>query len=96
MLIIVVSCVGSLTLICAGNGIGAAGAQALAEMLRVNGSITTLDLGGMPPLNCCLCWLTDFNSAGNRIGVVGAQALAEMLKVNGSISSLDLRSMHFS
>ena len=32
---------------CLGNDIGAAGAQALAEALKVNGSITTLELGGM-------------------------------------------------
>ena len=35
-----------------GNQVGVVGAQALAEMLKVNGSITTLNLSGMHILDC--------------------------------------------
>ena len=33
---------------CSGNGIGAEGAKAIAEALKVNGTVHTLHLSGMP------------------------------------------------
>ena len=59
-----------------GNEIGQEGAPALAEVLKVNTSLQSLNLQAV--------------NKYIRIGQAGAQALAEALKVNTSLQSLNL------
>ena len=78
------------------------GIFALAEALKVNCSLTFLDisynevgaLGGVAIAEALMVnsSLTEVNLRGNDIGTQGAVAIAEALKVNGTLTSLDLRS----
>ena len=81
--------------------IGDEGSRALAEALKTNGALTTLDLmgnsigdEGARALAEALKTngaLTTLNLQGNSIGTEGARALAEALKTNGALTELDLR-----
>ena len=81
--------------------IGLSGASALARGLRVNCSLTFLDLQGNAigdagavaiaealQLNCTL---TQLNIAVNGIGDSGAEALGRALKLNGALKHLNLK-----
>ena len=61
------------------NEIGNEGAAAIGDALKVNGSLTSLNLA-----NNSVCGIL-----GNK--VEGIAALAEALKINGSLTSLDVR-----
>ena len=62
---------------------------ALSEALKINTSLTTLDLGDvMSSLKLIPFWCL---SAGNGIGAEGGVALSEALKINTSLTTLDLR-----
>eukprot|EP00041_Stephanoeca_diplocostata_P036500 m.1336050 g.1336050 ORF g.1336050 m.1336050 type:complete len:1309 (-) comp24879_c1_seq55:998-4924(-) len=89
-----------LELYLSGNGIGAAGAKKLAELLAIDNTLTTLNMGdntvsdagcveiGLSlKVNTCLAIL---HLEKNHIGAQGAQALAEALKVNGCLQALHL------
>jgi len=82
------------------NHIGGEGAQALAEMLKVNTTVMTIDLtwnqigaegaralAEMLKVNTTV---TTIDLGYNSIGVKGAEALAEMLKVNTTVTEIDL------
>ena len=90
---------GPLMLECNGND--DADVTQLAECLRVNATLTSLDLWG-----CCIgvagatqlaeCLrlnsaLTSLDLRGSRIGDVGATQLADCLRVNATLTSLNLR-----
>src|SRR4051812_27596082 len=82
-----------------GNGIGSEGAQALAESLKQNTTLTQLDLSSMSELSefmfACM-WQDQSNISSyseNGVGFEGAQALAESLKQNTTLTQLDLYSM---
>ena len=81
---------GCATLNLSSNSIGAEGAQALAEALKTNGALTTLDLSS-EALKTNVA-LTTLNLRKNSIGDEGALALAEALKTNGALTTLGLRS----
>lgn len=76
-----------------GNYIGDEGAQAVAEALTINTTLTTLNLWGAwcaptavgADARTCVC-------TENNIGVVGAQAVAESLKTNTTLTKLSLQS----
>ena len=74
-----------------GNGIGAEGAKAMSEMLKVNKTLKSLTLNSEEEKRkrnkMKEEWMT-----GNSIGVDGAKALSEMLKVNNTLTSLNLES----
>ena len=82
------------------NHIGGEGAQALAEMLKVNTTVMTIDLtwnqigaegaralAEMLKVNTTV---TTIDLGYNSIGVKGAEALAEMLKVTSTVITIDL------
>lgn len=88
-----------------GNRAGAAGAAALADALKVNSTITMLDLAGWrrrvcePEIwpcrdaLCCIFHTTTVNSgrvAENEIYAAGAVALAEALRVNTAVIKISL------
>jgi Ran GTPase-activating protein (RanGAP) involved in mRNA processing and transport len=82
------------------NKIGDAGAQALAEMLKVNNTLQKLGLGGnqigdagaqaLAEMLKIHSTLQQLDLGYNRMGDDGAQALAEMLKINSTLQQLDL------
>ena len=82
------------------NHIGEAGAQALAEALKINTSVTTIALyqnnigdAGAQALAEALKTNTsvkEIDLKGNNIGEAGAQALAEALKINTSVTTIAL------
>jgi Ran GTPase-activating protein (RanGAP) involved in mRNA processing and transport len=81
------------------NSIGEAGALALAEALKTNLSLTTLDLSCMfiqhnlaQLCNISACVISD-TGTGNRFGDDGAQSLAEGLKENRTLTALSLSCM---
>src|SRR3954464_15813930 len=74
------------------NGIGSEGAQALAESLKQNTTLTQLDVSGMSELSefmfACM-WQDQSNISSysdNGIGPEGAQTLAESLKQNTTLT----------
>ena len=74
----------------ADNSIGDAGAAAIAEALKVNKSVTTIDLS-------CACRASrrvrgaDAGAAADySIGDAGAAAVAEALKVNKTVTTIRL------
>src|SRR4051794_30882417 len=79
-----------------GNGIGSEGAQALAESLKQNTTLTQLHLEGMSELSEFMfsCMSRDqpniSSYSGNGIGSERAQALAESLKQNTTLTQLHL------
>ena len=80
--------------------IGTVGAQAMAGALKVNQTLTTLDLRynhigevGVQALAEALKinqTLTSLDLTDNQIGAVGAQVLAEALYVNHTLTTLNL------
>ncbi|CAO3568635.1 unnamed protein product [Mortierella alpina] len=89
------------TLMLPRNSIRGNGAQALAEALKANSTLTTLDLqsnsirdDGAKALAEALKTnktLTTLDLQSNSIGDNGAQALAEALKTNKTLTTLDLQ-----
>ncbi|KJE91288.1 TKL protein kinase, variant 1 [Capsaspora owczarzaki ATCC 30864] len=86
--------------------LGDAGAQAIAEALKVNTGVTTLVLGenqigdaGAQAIGEALKvnrTLTELLLSENQIGDAGAQAVADALKVNTSLTELSLDQNHIS
>ena len=74
-----------------GNEIGEEGAKTLSEILKVNTTLTKLNLSCEKEERKREIferkeeWMTD-----NKIGDEGAKALSEMLKVNTTLTSLNL------
>jgi hypothetical protein len=66
------------------NQIGAKGAEAIAEALKVNGYMQKLELSSI------VLMLLIYLLIENQIGDKGAEAIAEALKVNGFIQHLCL------
>ena len=80
----------------ADNGIGAEGARALSEALKVNTTLQSLNLFGEQEQSVEDGWIADIannkhQQAGNDIGEEGARALSDALKTNTSLQSLNLR-----
>ena len=78
----------------AGNGIGAKGACALGEALKVNTTVTELFLESVQ-LSDKVKQGHSFNTnvkAGNRISDEGAYRLSEAMKVNTTLTTLSLLS----
>ena len=90
----------------AGCELGVEGAKAMAELVSVTGSLTSLDIGsnnltnygydmtGITAIAEALKVngsLTSLYLAGNGIGPNGAVAIGEALKVNSSLTKLDVR-----
>ena len=80
------------------NKIGAGGTEALSEALKVNTTLTSLNLVSMQQRQ-------DFakqreqcqnrgKKSGNDIGIEGVGALSEALQVNMTLTALDLGSVH--
>lgn len=70
-------------LVLSSSGIGAKGAEALAELLLANSTLLYLDLG-FQNMTAAL------REAPNRIGSAGAIALAKALRINRTLKSLDI------
>jgi hypothetical protein len=75
------------------HALGIDGAKALADALKVNSIITSInlrdnyvDVDGAKALANAL----NVNYSNNNVGVDGAKALADALKVNSAITSIDL------
>ncbi len=66
------------------NQIGAKGAEAIAEALKVNGSLQNLELTSIAVM------LLIYLLIANQIGDKGAEAIAEALKVNKVLQKLIL------
>jgi len=80
---------------CLDNRIGDDGARALAEALKANSTLTTLDLNRacclIPPSVVVICYIRMiYGCLDNSIGDNGARALAEALKANSTLTNLDL------
>ena len=77
------------------NSIGDKGAKALGEVLKLNNTLTLLDISSIIQLNWRYCEQIDWwlIYIGNKIGNEGAKALGEVLKHNNSLSQLNLESM---
>ena len=73
----------------AANVLGDDGAFALVETVKVNTTLTTLDLSCLR--HCFHCFGSTVNNANadNKIGLAGARALAEVLKFNTTLKTLD-------
>ena len=75
------------------NDIGDQGAPSLSEALKVNSSLTLLDLN-ISFVNCC-CF--HFRHIACKMGEVGLSCLCEGLKANSSLIELRMRfSFHYS
>ena len=76
-----------------GNGIGAEGASKISETLKVNTTLTVLNLSGVNK-NKELKGGWNENEmnkwTGNGIGDSGARKISESLKVNTTLTELDL------
>ena len=76
------------------NGIGDEGGVALSEALKINTTLTTLDLRDVrssPPTDPLWCL-----SADNWIRDEGGVALSDALKINTTITTLNLRDVRSS
>lgn len=86
------------------HGMGVRGALAVAECLKVNDKIRSINLGdnwlgdagceAMAEVLAVNVTLTSLSLASNRIGKPGAQALASKLAGNVSLAELNLRGNH--
>ena len=83
------------------NGIGAKGAKALGEALKLNGSLTSLDVGSNKIRKKAALELvkifsekqmTSVGLAECDLGAEGAKAVAEYVQLSSSLTSLDLSS----
>ena len=82
-------------------GLQERGAQAIADVLRVNTTLTNLNLGsnslgedGGQAIAAVLrvnTTLTEFDLSGNGVGEGAGQAIADVLRVNTTLTELDLR-----
>jgi len=82
-----------------GNNIDDAGATHIAEALKVNTILTSVDLSSEWIISLKLREQDVFTDAcvfkiENRIGVVGAAHIAEALKVNTTLTSTNLGGKH--
>ena len=68
---------------------GDSGLTSLSEALKVNSSLTQLDLGMKSVLLSCFYCLSLSN--GNKIGHSGLSSLSDALTVNSSLTQLNLR-----
>ena len=68
--------------------IGDSGALSLSEALKVNSSLTHLDLEGL--LKRSYVKTICFYRIDNNIGLPGVLSLSEALKVNSSLTELEL------
>ena len=82
------------------NRIGAEGAAAIGEALKVNGSLTSLNVGDNKigkeaALELVSIFrekqMTSVGLAGCDLGADGATAVAEYVQLSGSLTSLDVR-----
>ena len=71
-----------------GNNIGDEGAKAIAESLKINNSINSINLGNLYKL------IYYIYIGSNNIGNEGAKAIAESLKINNSIYSINLGNLY--
>ena len=76
------------------NHIGDSGALSLSEALKVNSSLTHLDLEGLMKHSCVKT--NCFYCIYNNIGLPGVLSLSEALKVNSSLTLLELSQNGFS
>ena len=70
---------------------GIEGAKTISESLKINTSLTTLDLGSDERIRkekVEMKWNDKWK--GNEIGDEGTQAISESLKINTSLTSLNL------
>src|SRR5215475_4840976 len=82
------------------NSIGDEGGKALAEALKVNSTLTQLNLSCMSSfcgwIYVCILWFDLADNLwiiDNSIGDEGGKALAEALKVNSTLTQLNLECM---
>ena len=65
----------------------------IGESLKINKSLTTLNLGCIHQISNLLCTIVTFSShilSGNRIDDTGTGQLCEALKSNTTLTRLDL------
>ena len=74
-----------------GNQIGDEGAQAISESLKINTSLTTLNLGSDKKIRNEKDRRNEKKWIGNEIGYEGAKAISESLKINTTLTELNLR-----
>ena len=76
--------------------LGVGGARAIAEALRVNSTVTSLDLGtnrlgeGGGRALRMNSTVSSLNLSNSSLGEGGGRAIAEILRVNSTVSSLNL------
>ena len=70
------------------NGIGAEGAKAMSEGLKVNTTLKELNLGGDEEGK--VKRKEKERMTGNEIGAEGAKSMSSMLKVNTTLKTLNL------
>ena len=78
-----------------GNKIGERGAKSMSEALKVNTTLTKLDLTSehiemQTSSNNCSFFNLYIKSTGNDIGEIGAKSLGEALKANATLTKLSL------
>ena len=76
------------------NQIGDEGAKTISESLKINTSLTSLNLGGDEKIrheNERIEMKRNDKWIVNHIGSEGAKIISESLKINTSLTSLDLR-----
>ncbi|CAH3150376.1 unnamed protein product, partial [Pocillopora meandrina] len=80
-----------------GNGISDAGATCIAEAMKVNKTLTNLNLSGNDAGAICIAealkvdkTLTNLYLSGNGISAAGATCIAEAMKVNKTLTNLNL------
>ena len=76
------------------NLIGDEGTKAISESLKINTSLTKLDLGGDEKIrheNERIEMKRNDKWIANSIGYEGAKRISESLKINTSLTELDLR-----
>ena len=80
---------------CLVNKIGAEGAKWISEALKVNKSITNIDMFCMKFDNENEMKRINWFELGNAIGAEGAKWISEALKVNKSITDINFLCMKF-
>ena len=84
-----------------GNSVGPAGAAAIAEALKINKTVTAIDLTGAlcaardraecrPPAVALRASSCGVGAPDNSIGPTGAAAIAEALKINKTVTTISL------
>ena len=72
------------------NGIGDEGAKAISEMLKVNKTLTTLNLARGEERKEDQKEKEEERMTDNMIGADGAKTMSEGLKVNSTLTSINL------